>query len=46
MMQHHSKQLNINIEQKTSPAKSITGRNVLSTVHTLQGGKAPLLTNV
>lgn len=46
MMQHHSKQLNINIEQKTSPAESITGRNVLSTVHTLQGGKAPLLTNV
>lgn len=50
MMQHHSKQLNIDTEQKTCPAESITGRNVLSAVHTLQGGKPPregiLSTNV
>lgn len=41
MMQRHSKHLNIDTEQKTSPAESITGRSVLSAVHTLQRGKTP-----
>lgn len=38
-MQQNSKHLNTDIDQKKSPRESPTGKDVLSTMHTLQSEK-------